>query len=96
MFLCITSEAKHTMVLHFLGTIDMDLITTGVSASERMKRDNLASATRNIIMEKMQLGGPSMRLLEVMGSLNNFWIAQCQVGCSLVSNVHLNYSCWTS
>lgn len=43
----------------------MDLITTGVSASERMRRDNLVSATRNIIMEKMQLGGSSMRTLEV-------------------------------
>lgn len=43
----------------------MDLITTGVSASERIRRENLVSATRNIIMEKMQLGGPSTRLLEV-------------------------------
>lgn len=43
----------------------MDLITTGVSASERMRRDNLAAATRNVIMEKMQLGGPSIRLMEV-------------------------------
>ncbi|KAF4369594.1 hypothetical protein G4B88_021399 [Cannabis sativa] len=49
---------------HSTGTIDMDLITTGVSASERMRRENLLSATRNLIMEKMQLGGPSMRLLE--------------------------------
>lgn len=43
----------------------MDLITTGVSASERMRRENLVSTTRNIIMEKMQLGGPSTRVLEV-------------------------------
>ncbi|KAK9287112.1 hypothetical protein L1049_015523 [Liquidambar formosana] len=43
---------------HSTGTIDMDLITTGVSASERMRRENLMTATRNIIMEKMQLGGP--------------------------------------
>lgn len=43
----------------------MDLITTGVSASERMRRENLVSTIRNIIMEKMQLGGPSTRLLEV-------------------------------
>ncbi|KAL7002657.1 DNA replication licensing factor, mcm4 component [Sarracenia purpurea var. burkii] len=50
---------------HSTGTIDMDLITTGVSASERMRRENLISATRNIIMEKMQIGGPSARLLEV-------------------------------
>jgi DNA replication licensing factor MCM4 len=44
----------------------MDLITTGVSASERMRRENLASAARSIITEKMQLEGPSMRLLEVL------------------------------
>ena len=43
----------------------MDLITTGVSASERMRRENVLSATRNRIMEKIQLGGPSVRLLEV-------------------------------
>lgn len=43
----------------------MDLITTGVSASERVRRENLVSATRNIVMEKMQLGGPSFRLIEV-------------------------------
>lgn len=43
----------------------MDLITTGISASERLRRENLVSATRNMIMEKMQLGGSSMRLLEV-------------------------------
>lgn len=51
--------------LLFTGTIDMDLITTGVSASERMRRESLQQATRNIIMEKMQIGGQSMRLLEV-------------------------------
>lgn len=49
----------------YLGTIDMDLITTGISASERMRRESLVSAARNIILEKLQLGGPSMRLLEV-------------------------------
>lgn len=43
----------------------MDLITTGISASERMRRENLVSTTRNIIMEKMQIGGPSTRLIEV-------------------------------
>ena len=47
------------------GTIDMDLITTGISASERMRREQLLTATRNIIMEKMQPGGPSVRTLEV-------------------------------
>ncbi|KAJ6716827.1 DNA REPLICATION LICENSING FACTOR MCM FAMILY MEMBER [Salix koriyanagi] len=50
---------------HSTGTIDMDLITTGVSASERMRRENLASAARNLITEKMQLEGPSRRLPEV-------------------------------
>ncbi|KAF2322846.1 hypothetical protein GH714_031339 [Hevea brasiliensis] len=54
---------------HSTGTIDMDLITTGVSASERMRRENLVSATRNIIMEKLQLGGPSVRLLELLDEL---------------------------
>lgn len=50
----------------FTGTIDMDLITTGVSASERIRRESLIQDTRNIIMEKMQIGGRSMRLLEVL------------------------------
>ncbi|GAA0147234.1 DNA metabolism protein [Lithospermum erythrorhizon] len=51
---------------HSTGTIDMDLITTGVSASERMRRENLVSDTRNIIMEKMQIGGPSTRIMELL------------------------------
>ncbi|CAL5387556.1 unnamed protein product [Camellia sinensis] len=54
---------------HSTGTIDMDLITTGVSASERMRRENLLSATRNIIMEKMQIGGSSTRFLELLEEL---------------------------
>ncbi|XP_023003028.1 DNA replication licensing factor MCM4-like [Cucurbita maxima] len=54
---------------HSTGTIDMDLITTGVSASERMRRETILSATHNIIMEKMQLGGPSMRLTELLDEL---------------------------
>ncbi|XP_022762300.1 DNA replication licensing factor MCM4 [Durio zibethinus] len=54
---------------HSTGTIDMDLITTGVSASERMRRENVLAATRNIIMEKIQLGGPSVRLLELLDEL---------------------------
>ncbi|KAJ1440969.1 P-loop containing nucleoside triphosphate hydrolase [Sesbania bispinosa] len=54
---------------HSTGTIDMDLITTGVSASERMRRESLVQSTRNIIMEKMQIGGPSMRLLELLEEL---------------------------
>ncbi|KAH7517765.1 hypothetical protein FEM48_Zijuj09G0099100 [Ziziphus jujuba var. spinosa] len=54
---------------HSTGTIDMDLITTGISASERLRRENLLLATRNIIMEKMQLGGPSMRMLELLEEL---------------------------
>ncbi|KAL9244987.1 hypothetical protein vseg_018698 [Gypsophila vaccaria] len=54
---------------HATGTIDMDLITTGISSSERMRREQLLSATRNVIMEKMQLGGPSMRTLELLEEL---------------------------
>ncbi|XP_073144701.1 DNA replication licensing factor MCM4 [Henckelia pumila] len=65
---------------HSTGTIDMDLITTGVSASERMRRENLASTTRNIIMEKMQLGGPSTRLLELLEELKKL----------IPGEVHLN------
>ncbi|KAE9616492.1 putative DNA helicase [Lupinus albus] len=56
---------------HSTGTIDMDLITTGVSASERMRRESLLQSIRNIIMEKMQIGGPSMRLLELLEELKN-------------------------
>ncbi|KAI3763420.1 hypothetical protein L1987_53879 [Smallanthus sonchifolius] len=54
---------------HATGTIDMDLITTGVSASEKMRRDNLVGLTRNIIMDKLQLGGPSIRMLELLEEL---------------------------
>lgn len=54
---------------HSTGTIDMDLITTGVSASERMRRENVISATRNIIMEKMQIGGSTTRLMELLEEL---------------------------
>ena len=43
----------------------MDLITTGISASERMKRENLLTAVRNHVLEKMLLGGPSVQLTEV-------------------------------
>ncbi|CAI9786380.1 unnamed protein product [Fraxinus pennsylvanica] len=32
---------QHSATNHSTGTIDMDLITTGVSASERMRRENL-------------------------------------------------------
>lgn len=50
---------------HSTGTIDMDLITTGVSSSERMKRENLVTAVRNVIMEKVQLGR-STRINELL------------------------------
>ncbi|XP_020517369.1 DNA replication licensing factor MCM4 [Amborella trichopoda] len=48
------------------GTIDMDLITTGVSASERIRRENILTATRNLIMEKMQVGGSPTRVTELL------------------------------
>ncbi|KAK9942685.1 hypothetical protein M0R45_008338 [Rubus argutus] len=66
---------------HSTGTIDMDLINTGISASERMRRENLVSSARNVIMEKMQLGGPSMRLLELLEELKKQ---------SSASEIHLN------
>ncbi|EPS69868.1 hypothetical protein M569_04895, partial [Genlisea aurea] len=54
---------------HSTGTIDMDLITTGISASERMRREKLVSATRNVIMESMQMGGPAIRVSELLEEL---------------------------
>ncbi|CAO2814977.1 unnamed protein product [Amaranthus hypochondriacus] len=51
---------------HSTGTIDMDLITTGISASERLRREQVLSATRNVIMDKMQLGGAAVRMLELL------------------------------
>nr|CAD1823671.1 unnamed protein product [Ananas comosus var. bracteatus] len=54
---------------HSTGTIDMDLIMTGISASERMRRENLVAATRNLIMEKMQLGGASAYLRDLRNAL---------------------------
>jgi hypothetical protein len=75
----------------------MDLITTGVSASERMRRESVLSAIRSIIMEKMQLGGPSMRLLEVC----KFIMCKSFVFYVLYHNQCLNVpdlscSCWKS
>lgn len=66
---------------HSTGTIDMDLITTGVSASERMRRENIISAVRNLIMEKLQIGGSSTRSLELLEELKKQ---------NLVPEVHLN------
>jgi len=60
----------------------MDLINTGVSASERMRRDTFASSIRDIALEKMQIGGSSMRLSEVFMHYSflfpNFVICQKQ------------------
>ncbi|XP_047325606.1 DNA replication licensing factor MCM4 [Impatiens glandulifera] len=56
---------------HSTGTIDMDLITTGISASERMKRENVLLATRNLIMDKLQIGGNTARLSELLEELKN-------------------------
>ncbi|XP_074589393.1 DNA replication licensing factor MCM4 [Curcuma longa] len=55
---------------HSTGTIDMDLIMTGISASERTRRENLVAALRNLVMEKLQIGGPSARLVELLEELN--------------------------
>ncbi|GAB2225111.1 hypothetical protein Droror1_Dr00005898 [Drosera rotundifolia] len=51
------------------GTIDMDLINTGISTSELTRREHLVSATRNVILEKTQLGGPAIRILELLEEL---------------------------
>ncbi|OAY72638.1 DNA replication licensing factor MCM4 [Ananas comosus] len=65
------SATDHSTVIWFSkkGTIDMDLIMTGISASERMRRENLVAATRNLIMEKMQLGGASAYLRDLRNAL---------------------------
>lgn len=44
----------------------MDLIMTGVSASERIRHENLVSACRDLIMDKTQIGGPAIRVTEVL------------------------------
>ncbi|CAA7023158.1 unnamed protein product [Microthlaspi erraticum] len=54
---------------HATGTIDMDLINTGVSASERMRRDIFVSSIRDISLEKLQIGGSSMRLSDLLEEL---------------------------
>lgn len=51
------------------GTIDMDLINTGISTSELTRREQLVSATHNVILEKTQLGGPAIRILELLEEL---------------------------
>eukprot|EP00250_Pteridium_aquilinum_P010421 c19376_g1_i1 orf=124-2694(-) len=54
---------------HSTGTIDMDLITTGVSASERTRRASLVAAVRNLVSEKMQAGGSTMKLMQLLEEL---------------------------
>ncbi|KAJ6852790.1 DNA replication licensing factor MCM4 isoform X2 [Iris pallida] len=54
---------------HATGTIDMDLIMTGISASERIRRENLVAATRNLIMDRSQIGGSSIRLADLLEEL---------------------------
>ncbi|XP_042012531.1 DNA replication licensing factor MCM4-like isoform X2 [Salvia splendens] len=54
---------------HSTGTIDMDLITTGVSASERMRRENLVLATCSLVLDKLTIGGSSARLMELLEEL---------------------------
>ncbi|GLJ51340.1 hypothetical protein SUGI_1091670 [Cryptomeria japonica] len=48
----------------------MDLITTGVSASERIRQANLVSSVRIIIMEKMQVGGSSTCRTELLEEMH--------------------------
>lgn len=43
----------------------MDLITTGVSASERSRRANLLEALRQLVAEKMTSGGSSVKINQV-------------------------------
>nr|CAD1823702.1 unnamed protein product [Ananas comosus var. bracteatus] len=64
-----TGEHPKSFIAFSFLTIDMDLIMTGISASERMRRENLVAATRNLIMEKMQLGGASAYLRDLRNAL---------------------------
>ena len=49
------------------GTIDMDLITTGVSASERSRRANLVVALRELIADKLSPGSsPGLKMHQVV------------------------------
>eukprot|EP00271_Cylindrocystis_brebissonii_P016004 TRINITY_DN39122_c0_g1_i1.p1 TRINITY_DN39122_c0_g1~~TRINITY_DN39122_c0_g1_i1.p1 ORF type:complete len:333 (-),score=84.43 TRINITY_DN39122_c0_g1_i1:133-1065(-) len=48
------------------GTIDMDLITTGISASERAKRAQIKDAVKEILIDRLAGGGSSMRILAVL------------------------------
>lgn len=47
------------------GAIDMDLITTGVSASERSKRGQLTIALRNWILDNVREGSGPIRFSQV-------------------------------
>ncbi|BBN04176.1 DNA replication licensing factor MCM4 [Marchantia polymorpha subsp. ruderalis] len=51
---------------HATGTIDMDLITTGVSASERARRSNLVAAVRSMISEKLQAGNSFLKAPQLL------------------------------
>ena len=62
----------------------MDLITTGISASERLRREQVLSATRNVIMDKMQLRGAAVRMLEV----TNNGLGSRNVFVYIITNVH--------
>lgn len=76
-YVAVNTGSSHFEFSFLTGTIDMDLITTGISASERIRREQVLSATRNVIMEKMQLGGAAVRTLEVTNhrfSLTNFLV----------------------
>lgn len=52
-----------------LGAIDMDLITTGVSASERSRRGLLTTALRNWILDNLQEGAGPVRVNQVSGKI---------------------------
>ncbi|GAQ79584.1 DNA replication licensing factor MCM4 component [Klebsormidium nitens] len=51
------------------GAIDMDLITTGVSASERSKRGQLTIALRNWILDNVREGSGPMRVSQVFDNI---------------------------
>lgn len=93
----------HTCNVGTTGTIDMDLITTGVSASERGRRANLIAALRDLIAERISPGSSSsLKVNQVsnwaeMCCLRTFLWLPC-LTCRFESVQHNYYidlcSCW--
>lgn len=67
----------------------MDLITTGVSASERSRRANLLAALRQLIAEKLPPGSSTVKVNQV---INNFCLPHRVILAPAVLLLYLLYS----